>query len=162
MSPYKTDTIEQHGATYLVEWFYDSDHGAPWEECDGHGVVSDWERRDKRPGEFILSSDRGSKRFYDFQATMAIAKRDGWNTAPYDWPTKGAQAQAAVMADYEYLRRWCNDQWHYCGIVVTRMEDGEKTSDESSLWGIEEDGYLSFGYHSTVIQDLIGDVCTNT
>lgn len=26
----------------------DCDHGAPWEECDGHGEVSDWTTRDKR------------------------------------------------------------------------------------------------------------------
>jgi hypothetical protein len=155
---YKTDTVETHGKTYRVRWVYDHDQGAPWEECDGHGIVTEWERRPKKPGEMILNEDRGSKRFYDFQASVKRAKAEGWNISPYDWPTKGAQAHAAVMADYEYLRRWCNDQWHYCGIVVTLLDDdGEETDISASLWGIEDDGYCSDGYHETVIRDLIGD-----
>jgi hypothetical protein len=40
--------------------------------------VSDWERRDKRPGEWVLNTDHGSKRFYDAQEANKIAKRDGW------------------------------------------------------------------------------------
>jgi hypothetical protein len=154
MQPYRTDTIEKHGKTYRIEWFFDADHGAPWQECDGHGFVTEFERRSKRPGELILCDSRGSKRFYDFQASIERAKAEGWNTAPYDWPTKGAQAHAAVMADYEYLRRWCNDQWHYCGIVVTLMDDDEETDISDSLWGIEDDGD-SDGYHTEVIDELI-------
>jgi len=155
---YKTDTVENHGKTYRVQWVYDHDQGPPWEEYDGHGIVTDWTSRAKKPGEMVLSEDRGSKRFYDFQASIERAKAEGWNTSPYDWPTKGAQAHAAVMADYEYLRRWCNDQWHYCGIIVTLLDDdGEETDISSSLWGVEDDGYGSDGYHSTVIRDLIGE-----
>ncbi|SDG92045.1 hypothetical protein SAMN05216466_10657 [Paraburkholderia phenazinium] len=56
----------------------DVDMGAPWEEHDGHGPVSDWTTRDKHPGEWQLSSDHGSKRFYDAAEANAIAKRDGW------------------------------------------------------------------------------------
>jgi hypothetical protein len=155
---YKTETIHQHGKKYLIEWERDHAHGAPWEE-DGHGIVSDWETRPKKPGEIILSEGRwGKKRFYDLQASIKLAKAEGWNTSPYEWPTKGAQAHAAAMADYEYLRRWCNDQWHYCGIIVTLAdEEGEPTDITASLWGIEDDGYCSDGYHATVIQDLIGE-----
>lgn len=155
-APYKTETIEQHGAIYLVEWFYDDDADAPWDHSDGHGPVTDWERRDKRPGELILSSDRGYKRFYDFAGAMRIAKRDGWNAPPYAFSSPGEQAQAAVMADYKHLRRWCDDQWFYCGIVVTMLDDdGEKTDVSDSIWCVEENGHYSAGYHASIIQDII-------
>lgn len=153
---YKTDTLTQHGKTYRIEWFRDDDAGAPWDNEDGHGPVSEWERRDKKPGEMILHSDRGSHRFYDFAQAVKIARRDGWNTAPYDWPSKGAQAAAAALADFEYLRRWCTDQWNYCGIVVTLLDDGGNDTDtSSSLWCIEDDGV--FSDHAPIIRDLIGD-----
>lgn len=158
MNAYRTDTIEQHGQTYRVKWFYDRDMGAPWEEHDGHGIVSDWERRDKRPGELILNEDRGSRRFYDFAASVKKARAEGWNTSPYNWKTKGEQAAAAAMADYENLRRWCANLWNWCGIEVALLEDDEETDNTASSWGIEDDGIDSAGYHASVIQDLIGEI----
>jgi hypothetical protein len=155
---YKTETLTQHGKTYRVQWFYDCDMGAPWEEHDGHGIVSDWTRRDKHPGELVLNEDRGSRRFYDFAATVKKARAEGWNTAPYDWKTKGEQAAAAAMADFENLRRWCANQWHWCGIVVSLLDDeGEETGIDAALWGIEDDGFCSDGHHATVVQELIGE-----
>ena len=67
---YKTETLTQHGKTYRVEWVYDHDAGAPWDNSDCHGIVSDWETRDKRPGELILNQNGRSKRFYDFAASV--------------------------------------------------------------------------------------------
>ena len=89
---YKTETLTHHGKTYRVEWVYDRDAGTPWDHSDGHGVVSDWETRDKRPGELILNQNGRSKRFYDFAASVKKARAEGWNTAPYNWKTKGDDA----------------------------------------------------------------------
>jgi len=147
---YQTETREAHGRTWKVEWFYDEDTGAPWKEHDGHGPVSDWERREKTPGEMILNSDRGSKRFYDFQAAVKQAREEGWNVAPYIWPSKGAQAAAAALADFKRLYGWCNDKWHWCGVRVT-LED---TDIDASLWGIESDAE---DYFEEVIADLMAD-----
>jgi hypothetical protein len=59
------------------------------------------------------------------------------------------------MADFERLRRWCADDWHYCGIVVTLLDtDGEPDSVDASLWGIESD---SPDHHDEVIGDLIAE-----
>ncbi len=153
MHAYQTETRESGTLSFRVEWFYDSDSDAPWNNEDGHGPVSDWEHRSKKPGEMILNSDRGSHRFYDFAKAVRIAKRDKWNTAPYEWPSEGARAHAAAMADYERLRQFCTDQWHYCGIVVTLLDaDDEPDSVNASLWGIESD---SPEYHEEVIGELI-------
>lgn len=154
---YKTETIELHGASYLVEWFYDEYAGAPWDNSDCHGPVTGWERRDKKPSEIILSSDRGLKRFYDFAEAMRMARRDGWSAPPYIFSSPGEQAHAAVMSDFEYLRRWCDGQWFYCGIVVTMLdEDGEKTQASDSICCVEDGGHDSAGYQAIIIQDLIG------
>lgn len=151
---YKTERLTQHGVEYVIEWIYDTGCDAPWERSDCHGVVSDWENRTtKRPGELILSTHRGYCRFYDVQASMRLA-REVWG---FD---TGEQAAAAVRLDYDYLRRWCDNQWHYCGILVTRVCDccGGKSKFSDSLWGIEDDGINSAGYHASVIQDLIGNI----
>lgn len=72
------DTFELEGLTFKVEFPDDEDAGPPWEQGDGYGIVSDWTRRDKKPGEVVLSTDRSSKRFYDWQATNKKAKEEGW------------------------------------------------------------------------------------
>lgn len=81
----------RHGHKFIARVYFDSDMGAPWEESDGHGPVS--ERRDpetKRPGERPLGeSDRqGYVRLYDWQEAIAMAKRDGWGWLPGELTTK--------------------------------------------------------------------------
>lgn len=152
------DIIEKNGLRFRVHIEDDSDHGAPWTENDGHGVVSDWVTRDKKPGERVLNTDGRSKRFYDVQASMVIAKRDGWG-APRDmvaWlqrnkahtvsaivrTTAGQRAAAAVDADFEYLRRWCADQWRYVGVCVEQIDEDDQPLTDKYLhacWGMESD-----------------------
>jgi hypothetical protein len=151
---YEGQTFTHRGLEFRVTFPYDADHGAPWEEHDGHGVVSDWTTRDKAPGERILIEDHGSRRYYDIQASLAIAIKDGRDAKPYKTGTKRQQAARAVDADYAYLRAWCHDEWHYCGVVVTRTDTGEA----QSLWGIEdsETAYLTEVAYE-LAEDLIDD-----
>lgn len=138
----------REGFTFTATIEHDSGHGAPWEESDCHGPVSDWRRKsDKAPGELILCDDNRTGlrcdtrcRFYDFQEACRIALRDGWNTAPYDTPgeTPRQRAAGAARADFERLRAWCNDEWHWCGVVVTAYRNGIELG-SASLWGIESD-----------------------
>lgn len=155
------DTFEHASREYRVNFEHDDSHGAPWEECDGHGEVSGWTSRDKAPGERLLHSDRQSKRYYDFAKTIKIAKRDGWglgNDALASlaqslgrMPTVKEIIAAAVEKDFEYLRTWCNDEWHYCGVVVTHPDSGER----ESLWGIEDNEY---DYLNDVAHELAGEI----
>jgi hypothetical protein len=130
--------------TIRVRTEQDCDVGAPWEECDGHGPVSEWTTRDKAPGERVLCSDRRSKRYYDFAAAVAEARRDGWDCAPYHAAlpneTAGQQAARTAEADFEYLRSWANDEWHYLVLFVSlHGEDGEELACDS-LGGVEGRG----------------------
>lgn len=153
---YESRDIEQNGKTYRVEFIFDSDMGAPWKEHDGCGIVSEWENRDKKPGEVVISEDRGAKRFYDIAETTRIAKRDKWGVSGAD-TSKMTPAQVtalAVLRDMERMRDWCNGDWYWCGVAVFPLtEDGDELrSKTESLWGIESD---SGAYFEEVISQLI-------
>jgi hypothetical protein len=137
---YDGSIISVQGMNFKITLEHDDCCGPPWEECDGHGPVSGTERRHKAAGEMILCEDRGCKRFYDFQAAVQQAKREGWNTAPYVWRTKGEQAHHAALADFEYLRRWCNGDWEYVILGVHLLDDDDEDMGESEyLGGVEYD-----------------------
>ena len=141
---YHEYTIEVSGLTFKVEYKYDDFMGAPWKEEDGHGPVSKWTRRDKKPGELVLSSNGDYKFFYDFTEACRIARRDGWDAKPYNRgnETPRQQAAKAARADFERMRAWCNDEWVYVGVIVKLLDDeGEETGEEESVWGIESDAY---------------------
>lgn len=143
---------------------YDSDHGAPWEEECGHGPVSDWVCRDKYAGERVMCSDHSSKRYYDFAEAMKIAKRDGWGLNDAELakltarlghaPTKGQIIEAAVEADFQYLKDWCDNKWHYIGVIVTLFDPDGVPQDDSSLWGVEDCG----DYYQTVASELADEL----
>ena len=142
---YDGDTFENHGRQFTVAFVPEYYERKPWEDDCGVGIVSDWTRRDKEPGERVLCDDRGSKRFYDFAGTVAKATRDGWGLSPTDKetlakslgrkPTRKQIIAESVERDFDRIRRWCNDQWQYIGVVVTDCESEES----DSLWGIESD-----------------------
>lgn len=131
---------------------HDTDMGPPWTEHDGHGEVTEWERRDKRPGELILHTDGRDKRFYDYAATMIIAKRDGWGISEKAQkefvskhgrqPTKGEVCHLSVMHDFEYLKRWCNDEWHWLGYTTEIITPEDERIDGDSCWGFDEQEYM--------------------
>lgn len=135
MNSYDKTEYPHAGHAVKIEWHYDDSSREPWKECDGHGPVSDWTQRDKKPGERELCRDRKSKRFYDYGEAIKIAKRDGWDAEPYKTGSKGEQAVRAVEANFKYLKRWCDGDWHWCGYIVTI--DGMDY--DESLWGIESD-----------------------
>jgi hypothetical protein len=159
MEEFDSETVEVGGNEYHVSYHYDTDSDAPWDREDGHGPVSDWTRRDKRAGERVLCEDHGSFRYYDFAEANRIAKRDGWGVSdPQPGETKGQQRARAVEADYDRLRRWCANDWHYMGIVVMPFNsDGEpRRKYSASLWGIESD--VDDAYRMEVITELVAEV----
>lgn len=140
-------TIEIDGYTVNITVHHDEYHGAPWEENDGHGIVSGWEHRDKRAGERVLNSNHGSKRFYDFAASVELAKKDGWGLSDDAkaelakklgrQPTRKQIIAKAVELDFEYLRGWCNNEWHYQGYTTEITTPAGETLDGDSCWGFE-------------------------
>lgn len=150
--------------TFAVKFEHDTDAGEPWTNSEGHGTVTEWERRDKKPGELVLNSDRGGKRFYDFAGACRIALAEGWDAAPYNdgSETKRQQAAKAARADFEYLREWCADLWQYVGVIVTLLDDeGEETEVKDSLWSVETCGDGHYEQARLLADELAGGYGTS-
>lgn len=135
-----TLTAEVAGFTLTARVERDDCAGAPWQQFDGHGIVSDWMNRIEWPvGQLILCQDGNMFRYYDMAATMEKAKRDGWDAAPFGG-TKSERAKRAVEADFKRLRAWVKDEWTYVTVVVGVSRNGITLDDyAASLSGIESD-----------------------
>lgn len=131
-------TAEHDGFKLRAICERDDDGKKPWDD-DGHGPVSDWTGRAKRPGERILNTDGDSYRYYDFQEAVKLAKRDGWDSPPYNTGTAGERAVRAAEADFNTIKAWLDDKWDYCGICVEVSRAGVVLCEkyENALWGIE-------------------------
>lgn len=131
---YDGDTVELNGRSYKVTFEPDCDMLPPWKEWDGCGIISEWERRDKSAGERILYEERGSKLFYDWQATMQKAKHEGWGLSSEKLaalerklgraPTKGEIIAQSVELDFQNMRDYCTGEWGYY-VICVEDEDGE-------------------------------------
>lgn len=128
-------TTLPNGWKIKVAFEYDSDSGPPWKECDGHGVIYETRSREDHMDNWILNSERGWYRYYAWKASLELAVKDGWGCPPYDTST----AMDAVKSDYEFLRRWCNDEWWYVGMIVTLLDEDDTELHEESCWGFDSD-----------------------
>jgi len=172
MNTYQTETREIGGVSYRVEWHYDHDIGAPQNESDGHGVVVELGYDPEEDPELdieevvrhkmmrrLSSPDHRHTRgveYYDVWETLKIAKHDGWGVANPTGLSPEEVTMAAIEEDFNYLRGWYNDDWHWCGITVIALdEDGEDTAQEESLCGISSD---DGEYHEEVIRDLVQQI----
>ena len=151
MMPSRYDAYDGEEITELpngwkikVEFQRDGDCGPPWEECDGHGEIYEARHRDECLDNWLLNSDRIWHRYYDWKATLPKAIKERWDAKPYGVGTKQERAMRAMKADYEYLRRWCNDDWWYVGLIVTLLDENNEQIDEDSCWGYASNdvGYL--------------------
>lgn len=158
-------TITVAAVPFKVEIVTDEDMNPPWENSDGHGPVRRVERTGAgygppRKGEVRMNEpERGCDLFYyDWQAALAKALKDGWggiNPVP-EGLTRFQRAQRAVGEDFAYLCGWLRDDWHYVGVTVTHA-----ASDScASLWGIEsESAHLgALAWQQSIAKELIGDI----
>lgn len=107
------------GRIFRISIIADDTAGTPWENEDGHGPVSDFTQRPKRPGELYVSGifqrNRPWARFYDFQEACKIARRDGWGVSPHSEHVEtGANGLRRVHAHHfegRELRLFVSD-WH--------------------------------------------------
>lgn len=144
--------------TLKIALKHDESMGEPWKEHDGHGEVSEQRyhrfgcgtRPPKRAGERLLYWERGYYRLYNFAATMKKAKAEGWGLGKEDeaelaaklgrTPTPREIIAQAVERDFDRLRAWCNNEWHWIGVAVTLEDENGNELGHESLWGIESDG----------------------
>ncbi len=155
--PFDTDEINLNGATLRIDWFDDHDSGMPWDEHDGHGEIREvnrnWGSRiAKNPGERVMHDGNGFALLYDWQATMLLAKKDGWGLGedgkaslarrlgkPVDALTTGEVCAESVQRDFDYCRKFASGELTWCGYNATLTTDDGEELWEDSLWGIESD-----------------------
>jgi len=136
------DTFEYKGHTFRIDERSDDCMGAPWEECDWHGPVSEWTTRNKLPGELVLISNRRGRRYYNFQEACRLARTE------WGFSNRGDAAKAA-MKDFERLRAWCDNRWSYVVLEVTLLDDdGSSSVVWRSLGGVESDQDISEYQHA--------------
>ncbi len=149
-------TMKYKGYLFTIEVDYDEFEEPPWSRYDGHGPVSDWTTRDKKPSEVVLSSIGGSNLYYDFSRAMKKAKEERWDAAPYGQGTKGERAERAVRADIKYLRDYIDNVWVYVTLSVTLRGSGYTTS----LGGVEYD-YSENGHWMTEVHLMADELIAN-
>lgn len=134
-------SCEIDGFTCTATLYADDHSSPPWKRDCGHGPVSNWTSRNKLAGEMVLSEDCGSKRFYDFKEACKTALADGWGVEGGKLEGESAKQYAtrAATHDFEVLKAWCNDEWHYYGVAVTiRRDDIRLTGKyDHACWGSE-------------------------
>ena len=149
-------TMKYKGYLFTIEVDYDEFEEPPWSRYDGHGPVSDWTTRDKKPSEVVLWTVGGAKLYYDFSRAMKKAKEDGWDAAPYGQGTRGERAERAVRADIKYLRDYIDNVWVYVTLSVTLRGSGYTTS----LGGVEYD-YSENGHWMTEVHLMADELIAN-
>ena len=149
-------TMKYKGYLFTIEVDYDEFQEPPWLHCDGHGPVSDWTTRDKKPSEVVLSSIGGANLYYDFSKAMKKAKEELWDAAPYGQGTRGERAERAVRADVKHLRDYIDNVWVYVTLSVTLRGSGYTTS----LGGVEYD-YSENGHWMTEVHLMADELIAN-
>ncbi len=144
------DRIDLPDGRFLkVSFPPDDSHGAPWEECEGHGPVREIRSRDqKAPGERIIGYHRDHA--YDFAGAMELARKDGWGLCEKDLaalrynlkrePTKGEIRAAAVEADIAFLDGYLSDRWCYVVVSVELFSPDGSQLAADYLGGVESCG----------------------
>lgn len=144
-------TEPKSGLKYRAKFYADYDMRAPHEANDGHGVIEHLNRsvEDILDDEDINLSDDLSD---DLRMRLPLFKELYYERGNYwyydviksidraitQWGCKPEDAQAAVDQDFEYLRGWYQNEWHWMYVTLTKLdEDGEETTDCTSLGGFE-------------------------
>jgi hypothetical protein len=144
-----TISVEIDGFTCRATTAHDDDSDPPWSRADGHGPVSDWTQRNPVRGEVVLNDDGGSRRLYDMNEAVKQARRESWGChKPIPGETRTDRARRAAQEDFEHLKRWCDNEWDYCGVLVTVWRDNiQITGDyDHAMWGVERNCWPSSEY----------------
>ena len=128
--------LHENGLRYDIEWSYDNDTGSPIEFDSGIVVtfnfdVLDPEELDEYIADAGVSFEEetrlrlirplrisrfGSSLYYDYFSTLDKARTEwGCNTTE--------DAVESVERDYEYLRSWYNDEWHWLTLSAAPIDE---------------------------------------
>lgn len=152
----------KNGLKYAVNWSYDNDSGSPLEvgEC-GPTEVMNWDPTDQEDLDWHIESyDVGLEEesrlrllkvlrkpnrmqatgiYYDYLTALNKAHTE-WGITDHD------AAVRAVDADYEWLKGWYNDDWHWVTLSVAPIDSLTNTVTETLR-------QYRNGYESSILED---------
>ena len=123
--------LDIDGFTVMYMFEYDTDSGPPWADEDVDLMRHGYLRADKKNNERPILTNQGEYWFFDWAAACKLARRDKWNTPPYNAPN---QVERAVQNLFDYYKAYLNEEWHYVGITVWLAEHPQY---EHAVWGFE-------------------------
>lgn len=137
---------------YHVAYVRDEDSGPPWNWHDLHGPVCLRSHNDPKTRHDLCDTHR-----YDFDGAVKKALEEWGATSQED-------AEKMAEADFKRLKAWIDDDWWYCGIIVSKLIEAEgevfqSAKQTASLWEIESDSDPD--YFNEVIGDLISQIAQN-
>lgn len=143
------------GHRIVIKWYYDHTCGPPHEHEDGHVVVYEAHKTEKRQGDSeIAYLGHGRSLFLDHRASMEKALREGWGLPPKEFErlsqqlerfaTEEEMALSAVMLDADYIRDWYHDRWHWCWYRIKIKDPGGRTVYRDTLGGIDSPSLEEF------------------
>ena len=153
----ETISVTIDGFTVTAKVEHDPDMGPPWDEHDGHGPVSGWTTRSKRPGERVLMQYQRSYQYYDWEGAIEKAREEGWGVHPgkAEGETDRQYRVRAVQRDFDYLKGWCNNEWFWCSVTLSVEYRGVMLDQHAaSLCGIDS---LSVDYLNDVAEELLDE-----
>jgi hypothetical protein len=148
----RTYTHPVTGRVYKVEVFADDYLGPPDQIHDGHGVVV-------RPQDYTSTPSEENE-------MREALYRPLWNNVRYDfigsvqkaideWGVSPEKAEEAVEQDYQYLRGYYRDEWRWCYIVATLVED---ESFSNSVGGFESTILDDQKQYDEFVSDIVLDI----
>ena len=134
------DTLVIDGFSVELTIGQDDSMEAPWKESDGNGVISEPTTRRKQAGEKILYWDRGISTYYNIAETIKKATEEGWGLSEEESKglTKKQIIAKSVDNNFERMKAWCDNKWHYVIFTVKVRFEGTKMGSMSS-GGLESD-----------------------
>jgi hypothetical protein len=126
-------SILPDGCTAKYTMSHDESAQAPWEECDTLGAV-EWVRDAgiKSPGQKVLFKEgrgRGGL-LYDYQGAIKKARADGLS---------GSKAVEVVNNEFEWLRSYLNNDWHYVVLSVEIKDSDGHALHEDHIGYVQSD-----------------------
>lgn len=161
-------TEPKSGLKYSARFYADYDMAPPDKEHDCHGVTHELPRsvediledddlsddlRMHLPLFRELYAQRGEYLYYDVI--------DSINKAVTVWGCSPEDAPAQVEHDFEYLRGWYNDEWHWMYITLTKIVDDVVTDDYVSVGGFESLILRDDKELSSTLHELAGELESN-
>lgn len=137
-----TQEIKVKSRRFSVTVHADYHYDTPWENCSMLDNCFDgkYHRRDKYPSEMIVcQAGPNGKVFYDFANAVAHARKSGLT---------GEQADQEARKEFEWIRRWYNDQWFYVSVDAIDLSTSEIAA---SISGCEYD------YSDESLESILND-----